>query len=67
MLPGMSHIFSADFKFRTWRRLWICLARAERKLGLPISEAQIAELEANKDNINYEVARQREKETRTTS
>ncbi len=62
--PEMSHIFSNDYKFVTWRKLWIALARAERKLGLPISEAQIAELEAQRDHINYEVARQREKETR---
>jgi len=62
--PEMSFIFSADFKVRTWRRLWICLAKAQRKLGLPISEEQIAELEAFQDDINYEVARAREKETR---
>ncbi len=60
----MSFIFSGDFKFRTWRQLWICLARAEQELGLPISDAQIAEMEAFKDDINYDVARAREKETR---
>ena len=43
----MSYIFSADFKFRTWRRLWIALAEAEKELGLPITEAQIAELKAH--------------------
>jgi len=62
--PEMAFIFSDDFKFRTWRTLWINLARAEKELGLPISDEQLAELEANRENINYEVARQREKETR---
>ena len=57
----MQYIFSDDNKFRTWRRLWIALAKAEQKQGLDITDEQIAELEANKDNINYEVAREREK------
>lgn len=60
----MASIFSPDKKFRTWRELWIALAKAEKELGLSISDDQIAELEANKDNINYDVAIQREKETR---
>ena len=60
----MQYIFSADKKFSTWRRLWVALARSEMKLGLPITQEQVDELEANVDNINYEVARQREKETR---
>lgn len=60
----MSHVFSPDFKFKTWRKLWIDLAKSEQKLGLPINDEQIAELEAQKDNINYEVAKKREKETR---
>jgi len=60
----MSFIFSGNFKFRTWRKLWICLAQAEQELGLPITDEQIAELEAHKDDINYDVARAREKETR---
>jgi len=60
----MSAIFSPDKKFKTWRELWIALAKAEKELGLPITDEQIAELEANKDNINYDVAIQREKETR---
>ena len=60
----IQHIFSDDFKFRTWRRLWISLAKAERKLGLDITEEQIHELEAHKDDINYEVAQKREKEVR---
>ena len=57
----MQHIFSENFKFRTWRRLWISLARAEQQLGLPITDEQIAELEQFKDDINYEVAEAREK------
>ena len=57
----MQHIFSPDKKFRTWRKLWIALARAERELGLPITEQQIEELELMADQINYEVAQEREK------
>ena len=57
----MKYIFSPDFKFRTWRRLWIALAKAEQELGLDITDEQIAELEAHKDDINYEVAQEREK------
>ena len=57
----MQHIFSENFKFRTWRRLWIALAKAERQLGLEITEEQIAELEAYKDDINYAVAEERER------
>ena len=49
------------FKFRTWRKLWIALAKAEKELGLDITDEQISELEANADNINYEVAEEREK------
>lgn len=60
----MQYIFSADNKFRTWRRLWIALARAEQKLGLDITDEQIAELEKYKDDINYDVAQKREKEVR---
>jgi len=60
----MQYIFSADKKFTTWRRLWVALARAEMKLGLPVTEEQVAELEANVDNIDYETAAKREKEVR---
>ncbi len=60
----MQALFSNDKKFRTWRRLWIALAQSEQKLGLDISDEQIAELIAHKDDINYEVAKQREKEVR---
>lgn len=57
----MKYIFSPDMKFRTWRRLWIALAEAEMELGLPITQEQIDELKANVDDINYEVAQEREK------
>jgi len=60
----MQFVFSEDNKFRTWRRLWIALARAEQKQGLPITDEQIAELEAHRDDINYEDAQRRERETR---
>ena len=57
----MKYIFSPDKKFRTWRRLWIALAEAEKELGLPVTQEQIDELKANADDINYEVAQEREK------
>ena len=57
----MQYLFSADKKFKTWRRLWVALARAEMKLGLPITQAQVEELEAHLDDINYDVAEAREK------
>ena len=60
----MLYLFSPDKKFTTWRRLWIALARAEMELGLPITQAQIDELEREKDNINYDLAQQKEKELR---
>jgi len=60
----MQKLFSPDFKFKTWRRLWIALAKAEKALGLDITDEQIAELEAHADDINYEVAEAREKEVR---
>lgn len=60
----MQYIFSQDFKFRTWRKLWIALARAEKKLGLDITDEQLAEMEANAENINYDVAEERERVVR---
>jgi len=60
----MQFIFSQDNKFRTWRRLWIALAKAEKAQGLPITDEQIAELEVFKDDINYADAERREKECR---
>ena len=57
----MQYIFSPDMKFRTWRRLWIALAETEQELGLDITDEQIAELKAFQDDINYEVAKEREK------
>lgn len=60
----MQWIFSPDKKFRTWRRLWISLAEAEKELGLDITDEQIEELKSFKDDINYDVARKREKEVR---
>ncbi|MBP1591316.1 MAG: adenylosuccinate lyase [Oscillospiraceae bacterium] len=57
----MQFVFSADKKFTTWRKLWVALARAEMKLGLPVTEKQVAELEANIDNIDYAAAKEREK------
>ena len=60
----MQYIFSADKKFTTWRRLWVALARAEMKLGLPVTQEQVNELEKNIENIDYETAAAREKEVR---
>lgn len=57
----MKYIFSPDKKFRTWRKLWIALAESEMELGLPITQEQIDELKAHADEINYEVAQEREK------
>ena len=60
----MQYIFSQDMKFRTWRRLWIALAETEKELGLNITQEQIDELKAHADDINYDVAKSREKEVR---
>ncbi|MDE7063477.1 MAG: adenylosuccinate lyase, partial [Lachnospiraceae bacterium] len=60
----MQYIFSPDMKFRTWRKLWIALAETEKELGLDITQEQIDELKAHQDDINYEVAKAREKEVR---
>ena len=62
--PYMLHLFSADMRFQTWRRLWTALARAEHELGLPITAGQVAELEAHITDIDYAVAEQREREVR---
>ncbi|MBR3165124.1 MAG: adenylosuccinate lyase [Lachnospiraceae bacterium] len=60
----MQYIFSPDKKFSTWRRLWIALAETEQELGLPITDEQIEELKAHKDDINYEEARKQEAKVR---
>lgn len=60
----MQYLFSPDMKFKTWRRLWIALAEAEYELGLSITTEQIEELKAHKEDINYEVAKEREKQVR---
>lgn len=60
----MQYIFSPDKKFTTWHRLWIALARAEMKLGLPITQEQIDEMEAHADEVDYAYAAQKEKELR---
>ena len=60
----MQYIFSPDKKFSTWRKLWIALAESEKELGLPITDEQIEELKAHADDINYDVAKAREKEVR---
>ena len=60
----MQYIFSPDMKFRTWRKLWIALAETEKELGLNITQEQIDELKAHAEDINYEVARERERQVR---
>ncbi len=57
----MQYIFSPDKKFRTWRKLWIALAETEKELGLPITQEQIDELKAHAEDINYDVAKERER------
>lgn len=61
---AMKRVFSDDFKFSTWRRLWLVLARAEQQLGLDITDEQIAEMQAHLTDINYDVAQAREAEVR---
>ena len=56
--------FSPDMKFRTWRRLWIALAETEKELGLNITQEQIDELKAHAEDINYDVAKERERQVR---
>ena len=60
----MKYLFSPDMKFRTWRKLWIALAEAEKELGLPVTQEQIDEMKAHQNDINYDVAEKREKEVR---
>ena len=60
----MQYVFSQDMKFKTWRKLWIALAETEKELGLPITQEQIDELKEFQEDINYDVAKAREKECR---
>ena len=60
----MQYIFSEEFKFTTWHKLWIALAKAEQKMGLDITDEQIAELEKYRDIVDFETAEAREKEVR---
>jgi len=62
--PDMKYLFSPDKKFKTWRKLWLALAEAERELGLPISREQLDEMRANLDDINFDTAARRESEVR---
>ena len=58
----MKELFSSDTRYQTWRKLWVALARAEMKLGLPVTESQVKELEANIVDIDYDCVCRREKE-----
>ena len=60
----MQYIFSPDMKFKTWRKLWIALAESEMELGLNITQEQIDELKEHAEDINYDVAKEREKTVR---
>ncbi len=60
----MQHIFSPDFKFSTWRRLWIALAESEQELGLPITDEQISEMKAHIEDIDYAKAAEYESRLR---
>ena len=62
--PYMLHLFSPDMRFQTWRRLWTALARAQHDLGLPVTEEQVRQLEQHITDIDYDTARQREREVR---
>ena len=62
--PEMQHVFSDDFKFTTWRRLWVALAKAEHALGLDVTQEQIDEMQAHVNDVNYDVAEAREREVR---
>ena len=61
----MSYIFSPQFKFSTWRKLWVALAEGEKELGINITEEQLDELRNNIDNINFDEARKIEKEVKS--
>jgi adenylosuccinate lyase len=60
----MSYIFSPDYKFTTWRKLWVALAESQKELGLPITDAQLEEMKSQVENIDYELAKVKEKEFR---
>ena len=60
----MLRLFSADTRYRTWRRLWVSLAKAEKELGLPVTDVQLAEMEAHIEDIDYECVSRREQEVR---
>ena len=60
----MQKLFSSDMRYSTWRRLWVSLAKAEMKLGLPITEEQVSEMEAHTDDIDYDIVSEREKQVR---
>ena len=62
--PEMKKLFSADTRYQTWRRLWLALAKAEKALGLPVTEEQIKELSGHITDIDYDLVRKREKEVR---
>ena len=62
--PYMLHLFSPDSRFQTWRRLWTALARAQHQLGLPVTAEQVQQLEQHISDIDYDTARQREREVR---
>ena len=60
----MSYLFSPNYKFRTWRRLWLALAESQQELGLPITDTQLTEMRAALHDINFEEAEKREREVR---
>ncbi len=62
--PYMLKLFSAQTRIETWRKLWVSLAKAEHALGLPVTQAQVDELAAHINDIDFEVAAAREKEVR---
>ena len=62
--PEMQRLFSPDFKFTTWRRLWVALAESQQELGLPITDEQIAEMKAHVNDIDYERAAEYERRLR---